>query len=192
MESEREKWNRKFAEGSHPAGEPDPFLIESNERYVVPAFPNGGRVLDVAGGLGRHALYYARKGWQATLIDISEVAAQRVTEIAEQEKLSLTIYTADLDAFRWRKWHEQFDLVLVFFYLQRQLFPALADLLRNGGLLIYKTHLHSETNSNSAPSNPLHVLEPGELQRAFAEMGLLYYREHLTERSTAELVARKK
>jgi SAM-dependent methyltransferase len=192
VQRERELWNRRFSEGTHPPAEPDPFLIEAHERYVAPAFPNGGRVLDIAGGLGRHALFYARKGWQATLIDISEVAAQSVTEITEQEKLSLTIYTADLDEFRWREWSGQFDLVLVFFYLQRQLFPALMNLLRSGGLLIYKTHLRSETNSNSAPSNPLHVLEPGELQRAFAEMQILHHREQLSKRSTAELVARKK
>lgn len=191
MQSEREKWNRKFAEGSHPPLEPDSFLLEADERFVALEFPDGGRVLDVAGGLGRHALFYARKGWQATLIDISEVAAQKVIEIAEQEKLSLTIYCADLDEFSLKKWQGQFDLVLVFFYLQRQLFPALMDLLHTGGLLIYKTHLRSETNSISAPSNPLHVLEPGELPRIFG-MEILYYSERLTERSTAELVARKK
>ena len=192
MQREREKWNRKFAEGSHPPPAPDSFLIEADKRFVAPAFPDGGRVLDVAGGLGRHALFYSHKGWQATLIDISEVAAQKLAEIAEREKLSLTIYTADLDEFSLQKWQQQFDLVLVFFYLQRQLFPALMDLLRAGGLLIYKTHLRSETNSSSAPSNPLHVLEPDELPRVFAQMEILDYRERLTERSTAELVARKK
>jgi len=192
VESEREKWNRKFSEGSPPAVEPDSFLIEANAHYVAPAFSNGGRVLDIAGGLGRHALFYARKGWQATLIDISEVATQRVAEISEKQKLSLTIYTADLDEFRWKQWREQFDLLLVFFYLQRQLFPALIDLLHPGGLLVYKTHLRSETNSSSAASSPQHVLEPGELQRAFAVMDILHYRERLNERSTAELVARKK
>ena len=179
-------------EGSHPPPQPDSFLIEADKRFVAPTFPRSGRVLDVAGGLGRHALYYARKGWQATLIDISEVAAQKVTEIAERDKLSLTIHTADLDEFRLRQWQEQFDLVLVFFYLQRQLFPALLDLLRAGGLLIYKTHLRSETNSSAAPTNPVHVLEAGELPQAFSQMEILHYRERLTERSTAELVARKK
>lgn len=192
MQSEHELWNRKFSEGSHPPLEPDPFLMAADERHVTTAFPRGGRVLDVAGGLGRHALFYARKGWQTTLIDISEVAAQKVTEIAEREKLSLTIFSADLDEFRLKQWEGQFDLLLVFFYLQRQLFPALMDLLRSGGLLVYKTHLRSESNSSSAPSNPLHVLEPGELPRAFARLEVLHYRERLSERSTAELVARKK
>lgn len=192
MRSERELWDKKYREGSHPGVEPDEFLIEADRRFVAPAFPNSGRVLDVAGGMGRHALYYARKGWQATLIDISKLAVQRAIDLAEREKLSLTSYVADLDQFSWVKLREQFDVVLVFFYLQRQLFPALEDLLRSRGLLIYKTHLKSPTNSESAPSNPKHVLEPGELPRAFTEMEVLHYQECLSERSTAELAARKR
>src|SRR5262249_53783966 len=144
------------------------------------------------GGLGRHALYYARKGWSTTAIDISKIACEKLRAAAESERFSITIYTGDLDTFRFGAWNGQFDVVLVFFYLLRQLFPALPELLRPGGLLVYKTHLRSPTNSESAPSNPDHVLEPGELPRAFAEMEILHYAEQPIQRSTAELVARKR
>jgi 2-polyprenyl-3-methyl-5-hydroxy-6-metoxy-1,4-benzoquinol methylase len=192
MKEERELWERKYREGSHSQKDPDSFLLQVDQTFVQPAFPHGGRVLDVAGGIGRHALFYARRGWQATMIDISETATANLKQVAEGEKLSIAIYTADLDEFRLTGWKEQFDLVLVFFYLQRKLFPALEGLLRRGGLLIYKTHLRSRTNSKTAPSHPLHVLEPGELMKTFATMEILHYRERLSARSTAELVARKR
>ena len=69
---QRERWNEKYRTSPESWVEPDAFLPWAFRKFIQPAFPNAGRVLDVAGGAGRHALWLAQQGWDVTLIDISE------------------------------------------------------------------------------------------------------------------------
>jgi hypothetical protein len=69
--------------------------------------------------------------------------------------------------------------VIVFFFLQRELFPALMRALAPHGLLIYKTYTseHPRLSEGKGPTHPMHLLAPNELLRAFSEMWILHYRE---------------
>jgi hypothetical protein len=88
--------------------------------------------------------------------------------------------------------HEQYDLILVFFYLQRELFPALISALKSGGMLIYKTYTSEQKRfSTTGPTHPMFLLEPNELLRAFASLRILHYQETIAEKGVAELVALK-
>ena len=86
---------------------------------------------------------------------------------------------------------EQYDLVIVFFFLQRELFPALAAALKPGGLLIYKTYTTEQKNFAGGPSHPMFLLEPNELLHAFSSLRVLHYHETISQKGVAELVARK-
>src|SRR6266550_1256661 len=84
VKSEREIWNAKYNNGSHSSLEPDPFLVTAYHEYVAPLFPSGGQVLDIAGGVGRHAIWLAQRAWNSTLVDISDVGLQRAQKNAVQ------------------------------------------------------------------------------------------------------------
>jgi hypothetical protein len=86
---------------------------------------------------------------------------------------------------------EQYDLVVVFFFLQRDLFPALTAALKPGGFLIYKTYTTEQKHFIGGPSHPMFLLEPNELLRAFPSLRVLHYHETIREKGVAELVARK-
>jgi tellurite methyltransferase len=86
---------------------------------------------------------------------------------------------------------EQYDLVVVFFFLQRQLFPALGAAIKPGGHLIYKTYTAEQQRFSGGPSHPMFLLEPNELLHAFSSLRVLRYHETIHERGVAELVARK-
>src|SRR5581483_2851655 len=73
MLNEREAWNQRYRERSHSSRQPDPFLLRAFEHYVQVLFPHGGSALDLAGGVGRHAVWLAQKDWRVTLVDSSEV-----------------------------------------------------------------------------------------------------------------------
>ncbi|HLJ90788.1 MAG TPA: methyltransferase domain-containing protein [Candidatus Angelobacter sp.] len=191
---ERDIWNRKYREAFQEPQKPDAFFLQAYDELLEPAPP--GRALDVAGGLGRHALWLAERGWRVTLVDISDVAMERVRtqddargtlSKIETKVVDLTSpsVTAGIELGR-----EGYDLILVFLYLQRDLFPALIEALKPGGLLLYKTYTAEGLNIGSVrgPHNPKYLLAPDELRQAFRELEILQYRE---EGGVAEMIAKR-
>jgi tellurite methyltransferase len=191
---EKTLWNRKYREKSHNSLEPDPLLVSAYKEFLSDCGP--GAALDLAGGVGRHSLWLAQQGWRVKLLDVSEVGIDlareniaRVLRPIEKDSL-VTAEVVDLTSHH-DLGHEQFDLVLVFFYLQRELFPALISALKPGGLLIYKTYTIEQKRFSGGPSHPMFLLEPNELLHAFQSLRILHYHETVAERGVAELVARK-
>ncbi|MGC2698051.1 MAG: class I SAM-dependent methyltransferase, partial [Candidatus Angelobacter sp.] len=157
--------------------------------------------LDVAGGVGRHSIWLACRGWRVNLLDISEVGINQAQEntaraLGTGTKDSLvTTEVADLNLVK-DLGRDQYDLILVFFYLQRELFPALLSALKPGGFLIYKTYTTEQQRfrggpSKSGPSHPMFLLKPNELLHAFQSLRILHYHETLAEKGIAELVGQK-
>ena len=79
---EKTLWDKKHSERSHSSLEPDPFLVSAYDEFLSGA--SSGKALDVAGGVGRHAIWLAQRGWQVRLMDISEVGIQQATENIKQ------------------------------------------------------------------------------------------------------------
>ncbi len=184
-EQEREEWNRRYGRGEHLERDPSPFLVKAYGRFVAPRFPVGGTALDIAGGIGRHAIWLAQRGWKVTLVDISDVGVAMALEEARRAGVSIHGEAADLRIYDFGR--HRFDLILVFYFLERTIFPALADALKPGGLILYKTYTR-EHRKFRACSHPMYFLEPGELRGAFPGFEVLRYAER---GGMAELVARK-
>jgi tellurite methyltransferase len=183
-------WNRKHSERSHSSLVPDPFLVSAYDEFLLSAPPE--KALDVAGGVGRHAIWLAERGWHVNLMDISDVGIQQAEENAKQAGVGGLIITEiqDLNGMQ-DLGREQYDLILVFFFLQRELFPALISALKPGGHLIYKTYTHEQKRFSGGPSHPMFLLQPNELLHAFQSMQILHYHETTQGKGVAELVARK-
>ncbi len=89
-------WNDRYA--THPAayGEaPNAFLVEQAGRL-----PAGRRVICLAEGQGRNALFLARRGHAVLAVDSAEVAVAQLAARAEEEGLSLGAEVADLAAWQ--------------------------------------------------------------------------------------------
>jgi SAM-dependent methyltransferase len=185
----RIEWDGRYSEGSHGPSEPDPFFREAYQQFVEPNFQYVGRALDLAGGTGRHALYLAERGWLVTLMDISDVALKQARRDAEGRDVH--IVTEPIDLTEASLPEEAFDLIVVFFYLERRLFPQIAKALRPGGMLIYKTYTIEQLKLGGGPSHPMHLLQPGELRNAFAGLDILHYRETTEGKAVAELVGER-
>jgi tellurite methyltransferase len=209
---ERALWNEKFRSGSHDSAEPDPFLVSAYREYVDPLL-GAGKALDLAGGTGRHAIFLAERGWNVTLLDVSDVGLDRAR--GEAAKRGLSLESRNEDAAVASLGREQFDLILVFFFLQRELFPAIYSALKPSGLLIYKTYTvdHPRLSGGRGPQHPMHLLKTDELLQETlsfrapdvgernpyhhnaaeegSTMQVLFYRETVAERGVAELVTRR-
>jgi tellurite methyltransferase len=187
---EKASWNKKYSQGSHSSLEPDPFLVSAYKEFV--ADRPARSALDLAGGVGRHAIWLAQRGWRVKLLDISEVGIRQAEENAARTGTasSILVKACDLSTAQ-ELGREQYDLVVVFFYLQREVFPALATAIKPGGFLIYKTYTTEQKNFSGGPSHPMFLLEPNELLHAFSAMRVLHYHETISQKGVAELVARK-
>ncbi len=91
----------------------------------------------------------------------------------------------DLDG--WRPVPGQYDLVIVFRFLDRSLFPHLSSALRKGGLLFYSTR-HLGLLERQPDADPKHLLQRGELKSTFTRLTLLQYHE---DEENSYLIARR-
>src|SRR5690242_2171298 len=116
---EKSSWNKKYSEGSHSSLDPDQFLVSAYDEFLSGISP--GLALDVAGGVGRHAIWLAQRGWRVKLVDISEVGIKQAEENAKRTGTASSIITEvrDLNSEQYLD-REQYDLVVVFFFLQRE------------------------------------------------------------------------
>jgi len=150
-----------------------------------------GCALDLACGSGRNALWLAAQGWDVTAVDGSAVAIEMLRESATQRSLTIRTAVADLESHQYAITPGAWDLIVICYYLQRELLEPAKRGLAPGGLLISIAHL---TEPGEAPT--AHRLNTGELKQFFAGWTVLHYREgqpkdpnHL--RPVAEIVARR-
>ena len=183
-------WDQRYREGAHKWRQPDPFLPAAYRKFIAPGRGRPRRALDVAGGVGRHALWLARCGWQVTVVDGSKVGLAEARRRAREAGVKLVTRRMDLRTGRFPR--GLYDLVLVFFFLERKLFPALARTLKPGGTILYKTYTRPQRRlSTGGPKDPRFLLKKNELRRAFPGLEVLSYREVVAEKAVAELVAKK-
>lgn len=188
MEADRIKWNRRFeTQDSYLGDHPSPFLVQEIAR--IKALSPGLNALDIACGEGRNSLFLARHGFRVTGLDISDVGLAKGRTRGQTEGLNIDFQRVDLDSFVITG---QYDLILNFNFLLRDLIPSEIASLQPGGLLIFDTIMASEQLLQS--HNPAYLLQPGELKRIFTAFSgeLLYSEESRSgDMPTARLLFRK-
>ena len=183
-----------------PQSDPTPslFLTQQFQLHRLPK----GKALDVAAGSGRNALYLASHGFQVNAIDRDEQAMAQLAVTAKQRNLlNLTVQTVDLE----RKTEErpefpkqEYDVIVVCFYLNRALFPALIDSLKPNGVLIYETFTIDNYLRHHHPRRWEFCLAHNELLRLTSTLRVVSYDEGEHDSShgpgsvfTARLVAQQ-
>jgi SAM-dependent methyltransferase len=163
---DRQRWDARYAAGDrcHDSG-PAPLLVEWLPRW------SAGRALDVAAGLGRHALILARLGWTTDAVDISAEGLRILRHRARDAGVRINLVLADLDAFACRL--GSYDLIVDTFFLSRPLIPKFWRWLHPGGIVVFETHLATP----DANGHGRFALNPGEARRLFARWELLAYAE---------------
>src|SRR3982750_4411644 len=168
-------WNAYYSESADLDFTPAALLVEVADQ--LPA----GRALDLACGAGRNAMYLAQLGWRVTAVD----AAPGAIRILREKAPAVDARVADLEAGEFTIEPDTYDLICDFFYLQRDLFPAIRGGVRPGGTFIGAILLADDERRHFA-------LNPGELRNEFAGWKILFYSEAAEpgrSRRAAQIVA---
>ena len=188
-QDQRARWDIKYEQGLPSLTEPDPFFISAYERFVNPSLPKPGVALDLAGGLGRHALWLASRSWQVTVVDVSDVAIGKLRQAAVELNVNVDLFVGDAAEYKFEP--ARFDLIVLFYHLDRSLFSKIVSALKPGGLLICKMSLRWDSGESltTAITNPLHR---NELPSLVPDLDVLHHEERpVRDRGVVEFVGRK-
>lgn len=178
-EADRAKWSRIYGapdpERTDPGpGVPEPF-VEAAVRALGPG--DGRRALDLAGGLGRHALLLAERGFSTVLADIAPEGLERAEAAARARGLEIGTVALDLD----RAWapldaSAPFEVVVVaWFRLTEPMWAELCSRLSLGGRLVLVHPTRTNLERHPRPSARW-LAEPGAVAAEAARAGLVLVR----------------
>ena len=187
-ESTGAKITRQAADDPHGT-RPADWLVCHRPLYAT------GRALDLACGRGRNTLYLAREGFQVEAWDRTAGALEELRATAGSLGLAaLTTRPVDLEQTPEIP-SASFDLIAVFYYLQRDLAPTIVRALKPGGILVYETFLIDNHERFNHPRRREFCLNHNELLSLFGELRVLAYREGALDPHrgpfTAALVAQR-
>lgn len=143
-------------EVQHPQVEEPSAWVERWADLIAP----DGTILDVACGGGRHARWFAVRGYRVDAVDRDAGRIARLMDVR-----GVTPLCADLEGGGWPYGGRTFDGIVVTNYLHRPLLPLLIEAVAPAGVLIYETFAAGNERFGR-PSNPDFLLKPGELLEA--------------------------
>ncbi len=148
----------------------DSHNLKANEWVVswLRRLPLKSKVLDFASGQGRHALAALALGMEVEAWDKDPLALDALERSAAHQVRSVV---SDLEFQPWPSCASKFDAVVVTNYLFRPRLTMLAELLNEGGVLIYQTFAEGH-ETLGRPRRSDFLLKPGELFQAALAMGL--------------------
>lgn len=131
-------WDERYSAEEYAYGKaPNQFLAEH-----FAAIPKG-KVLSLAEGEGRNAVFLAQQGYAVTAVDASRVGLQKAQKLADERGVSLELIHADLAEFDLG--NEQWDGIVSIFCplpsaLRQQLHQKVVAALKPGSVYLIEAY----------------------------------------------------
>jgi tellurite methyltransferase len=150
-----------------------------------------GKALDLACGTGRNALWLAGHGWNVTAVDGAPAAIDILQHRAASAGVMLDARVADLEKGECIIERAAWDLIVMSYYLQRDLFEPAKRGVVPGGIVLAIVHI---TEAGEEPTYKR--LRAGELRAYFDGWEILHAYEGKPadpahQLAVAEIVARR-
>ncbi|MES9853161.1 MAG: methyltransferase domain-containing protein [Candidatus Thiodiazotropha sp. L084R] len=165
----RAMWDERYGD---PEKTPRLAEVLLSNSHLLPA---KGNALDLACGLGGNAMHLAAQGLDVVAWDLSPVAIQRLQQLAHEKKQpNLKAEVRDVE--RHPPSTDQFEVIVVSYFLERSLIAPLINALKPGGLIYYQTFIRDAVSSDG-PKNSNFRLADQELLKLFSKLKIRLYRE---------------
>lgn len=158
MQEDKIRWNLRYQSDGMPTQTSDLLLRFEN------ILPKNGKALDIACGNGRNLNFLAKKGLQCEGVDISEVALSKVVKDE-----NIKTFCLDLDTHKLKE--SYYDVILNFYYLNRDILKQTCKALKKGGVLLLETFIEDEAYPTTIESKK--ILKRGELESFFRDFEIL-------------------
>ena len=166
---DKERWDNKYSTETYIFGkEPVPFLKQNV--HLLPK----GKALDIAIGEGRNGVFLATQGFDVVGLDISEKGLAKAHQLAKQNGVKIETRVVDLESHQLEK--NAYDVILLMYYMQRDLWPQINDALKPGGMAIIETY--NVDHLKHQKFNPKWLLKTNELLEAFKNMKIIRYQAY--------------
>ena len=147
--------------------------------------PESGVALDLACGRAGNAQFLAEKGFDVDAVDNSEVVLKHLSTFINKNKLPITPLLRDIETDGLAD--KKYDVIVVSYFLYRDLFPEIISRLKPNGLLFYQTWaVACEGLEAAGPKSQKFRLQEGELLSLCALLQTLFYTENKSLGDTAD------
>ncbi len=146
-------WDARYLESGFAFGtEANDFL--KAEFWRIPA---GGRVLCLAEGEGRNAVFLAEQGYEVTAIDLSKVGLNKALQLAADRGVNITVQVADLAEYDFGQ--AQWDgIVSISAHMpnavQQHVHAQIASALKPNGVFILEAYTQQQLTMNAVGGPP--------------------------------------
>ena len=171
MADKKEKWDQAYQQADFSSAKVATVL--SDNAYLLPIL--GGGALDLACGRAGNAQFLAKSGFTVDAIDISSVVLDGLVSYSLENKLQIDTILRDVESDGLPE--KKYDVIVVSYFLNRELFPQILSSLKPEGLLFYQTWSQLKV-SDAGPSNPDFRLKAGELLDLCNSLQVILYREN--------------
>jgi cyclopropane fatty-acyl-phospholipid synthase-like methyltransferase len=179
-------WNERFGEPGFMYGDqPNDFL-----RATSSSLKPGGRILCLAEGEGRNAVYLATQGFDVTCVDFSESGLKKTEQLSESHGVSVCTVCADLGQYEIE--HEAWDgIVMIFGHfnegLRASLYQRISAGLKPGGVLLMEVYTKDQLSyGTGGPKSIEFLYDKQELEAAFSEFSSVSIQEIIREINEGE------
>ena len=197
----QEMWNTRFASSEYVYGElPNVFLVEHLDKLL-----GCKKVLLIAEGEGRNAVYLARQGLDVTAVDFSEVGREKCLALASRHNVKVEYQIADLANYDFP--NNTYDAVIAIFAhtparIRKSVHAQIPSTLKQNGICFIKGYTPEQIAlGTGGPKDPEMMLSTRILNDEIIGLDVMYCEEkrivldegklHNGESAVVEYIARK-
>lgn len=171
-----EQWDARYAADEYVYGTEPNDLVRA-EAARIPK----GRVVCLAEGEGRNAVFLAGLGYDVTAVDFSAAGLRKAARLAQSCGVTIELVEADLATFDLG--HEAWDgIVSIWAHtpppIRERIHRAVPSALREGGVFLLEAYRPAQIDlATGGPKDPALMPTLAELRRDLAALDLVVARE---------------
>lgn len=168
-------WNERFKSDNYVYGtEPNVFLKD-----IQSAVLTSGKVLSIAEGEGRNAVFLAKQGLEVTAWDYADTGLQKVKKLADEQGVRVDTEWVDLAQAEWQQ--DLWDgIVCIYGHFPKAVREAtlsgVKTAVKPGGYFVAEVYSPYQIPYGSGgPKNPDFLYQPEEFLEAFSDWRIVHF-----------------